>query len=113
MRNRNFFKRADWVVWTILALAPLIAYYLALRGGIDTPFVTYLEQFVLYVNNPIYDGLSAVFGVDGLLPVMTVPMLAMLTNFVIAGIAHLFVDFMLSIPRMAHELLNGLFDVGD
>lgn len=61
------------------------------------------------VDNPVYTALVAIFGQDGVLPVFSegsLSILAFFTWFVNVYIAHLLVDFILFIPRLAHKWLK-------
>lgn len=116
MRKRNFSFCLDNLMWYIIYLAPLL---IVLFSAFCTPLadvLTTIEQsnFVQdFATTPVYTVLDDIFGVDGILPLLTgqtgSAILSYLTYFANVLIIHLAVDFVLFIPRLAHKWLDKLF----
>ena len=110
----------DKVFWLLIMLIPVIAYLVmplgfSIGGGsegvTDLPtFAEALTQFGLNENNVIYGALNDLFGASGLLPMFAnnSALLLYFTYLVIVELVHLFIDFIVFIPRLAHKFLNVL-----
>ena len=122
MRKKTVKFVADTIFWYVLYFLPVISYLLFMfihpsgTGGIEPlSFMTFLSDtgFTIITDNVIYQALFDIFGTGGMLPFFDSPVIfTCLTWFVAVFIAHLFVDFVLFIPRLAHKWLNA-FTQGD
>lgn len=108
MRERSFFKRADWVLWTFLALFPLIVYLL--NFGENPVFTSFHELIAsIGINDEFiaYQVIDAFIGVEGYLPVIDNPdIIAYLTYFAMCAIAHLVVDILSFFPTLCHDMVD-------
>ena len=57
-------------------------------------------------DNVIYTTINGVFGPSGELPLFNAALTTYLTYFVIVELAHLIVDVLLFIPRLAHNWMS-------
>ena len=115
MRKRTINHLADTIFWYLLYFLPVIAYllYMLVEPGAGTTAVLSIEEFFNSIglgfvsDNVVLTALSSIFGADGVLPLFSTntPFL-ILTWFVAVYIAHLAVDFILFIPRLAHKFMN-------
>lgn len=114
MRKRTITHFFDTLMWYLLYLLPIIVFLFAL---VAMP----LPDLCAYVaNSPIsaikdtfvFQGFDSVFGANGLLPMFTgsvnVFLLYYATYFVYVMLLHLFVDFLVFIPRLAHKWMSAL-----
>lgn len=120
MTKKNVLKIADWLLWTLLALLPVIVYlfeFIAVSGMTTAPTVTafadVLSRFVAPdSNNVIFTLLSSVFGSSDIsIGKLTTPLLQYFTYFVIVELVHFVVDFALFIPRWALKLMDKASEV--
>lgn len=64
-------------------------------------------QFAFTADNVVYVALTALLGADGIVPLFsTNAPLLMVTWFASMVLVHLFVDFIVFIPRLAHKWLG-------
>ena len=91
MTKKNVLRIADWLLWTLLALLPVIVYlfeFIAVSGMTTVPTVTafadVISRFVAPdSNNVIYTLLSSVFGSSDIaIGKLTTPLLQYFTYFV-------------------------------
>ena len=120
MTKKNVLRIADWLLWTLLALLPVIVYlfeFIAVSGMTTaptvTPFADVISRFVSPdSNNVIYTLLSSVFGSSDIaIGKLTTPLLQYFTYFVIVELVHFVVDFALFIPRWALKLMDKASEV--
>lgn len=120
MIKKNVFKIADWLLWTLLALLPLIVYlfeFIAVSGMTTAPTVTSFADVVSRFvapdsSNVIYTLLSSVFGSSDIaIGQLSTPLLQYFTYFVIIELVHFVVDFALFIPRWALKLMDKASEV--
>lgn len=120
MTKKNVLRIADWLLWTLLALLPVIVYlfeFIAVSGMTTAPTVTafadVISRFVAPdSNNVIYTLLSSVFGSSDIaIGILTTPLLQYFTYFVIVELVHFVVDFALFIPRWALKLMDKASEV--
>lgn len=120
MTKKNVLKIADWLLWTLLALLPVIVYlfeFIAVSGMTTAPTVTAFSDVVSRFvapdsNNVIYILLSSVFGsADIAIGKLTTPLLQYFTYFVIVELVHFVVDFALFVPRWALKLMDKASEV--
>lgn len=120
MTKKNVLRIADWLLWTLLALLPVIVYlfeFIAVSGMTTAPTVTafadVISRFVAPdSSNVIYTLLSSVFGSSDIaIGKLTTPLLQYFTYFVIIELVHFVVDFALFIPRWALKLMDKASEV--
>lgn len=120
MTKKNVLRIADWLLWTLLALLPLIVYlfeFIAVSGMNTAPTVTAFADVVSRFvapdsNNVIYTLLSSVFGSSDIaIGKLTTPLLQYFTYFVIVELVHFVVDFALFIPRWALRIMDKASEV--
>lgn len=120
MSKKNALRIADWLLWTLLALLPIIVYlfeFIAVSGMSTAPTVTSFADVVSRFvapdsNNVIYTLLSSVFGSSDIaIGKLTIPLLQYFTYFVIVELVHFVVDFALFIPRWALKLMDKASEV--
>ena len=120
MTKKNVLRIADWLLWTLLALLPVIVYlfeFIAVSGMNTAPTVTAFADVVSRFvapdsNNVIYTLLSSVFGSSDIaIGKLTTPLLQYFTYFVVVELVHFVVDFALSIPRWAMKVMDKASEV--
>lgn len=120
MTKKNVLRIADWLLWTLLALLPVIVYlfeFISVSGMTTAPTVTAFADVVSRFvapdsNNVIYTLLSSVFSSsDVAIGKLTTPLLQYFTYFVIVELVHFVVDFALFIPRWAMKLMDKASEV--
>lgn len=131
MRKRTMLILVDRLFWAIIWLIPIVAYLLSpigysigggtaltgLSGGaiIMPDFASYMAQFGVRTDNVIYQALNGLFGTDGVIHLFNSDSSIMMyfTYFVCVELLHLFVDFIIFVPRLTHKWLNILTREGD
>lgn len=117
MRKRTISFVADKILWSLLYFLPIVIYLVCCyRTGLAVPLSTMFESVGLGIitDNVIFTSLSSIFGVGGLFPLFSSPdILIFFTWFIGVYIAHLFVDFLLFIPRLAHKWLRYFYKGDD
>lgn len=120
MTKKNIFKIADWLLWTLLSLLPLLVYlfeFIAVSGMTTAPTVAAFGDVVSRFvapdsNNVIYTLLSSVFGSSDIaIGKLSTPLLQFFTYFVIVELVHFVVDFALFVPRWALKLIDKASEV--
>ena len=120
MTKKNVLRIADWLLWTLLALLPVIVYlfeFIAVSGMNTAPTVTAFADVVSRFvapdsNNVIYTLLSSVFGSSDIaIGKLTTPLLQYFTYFVVVELVHFVVDFALFIPRWAMKVMDKASEV--
>ena len=116
MRQRTIKNLFDNAFWYLLYLLPLILIAFSFyRTGNLVNLSTCFEQigFNIITTNPIYTSLIDVFGVSGVLPLFSQPVIfEILTYFISVFLLHMAVDFLLFIPRIAMHWLDKLYGGG-
>ena len=112
MKQKKISHFFDTLFWYLVYSLPLIVLLiLTLKQG---DFVTFSDVFSSLnfggiENSAIYTGLSQIFGASGIMPIFTNPdLLLYMAYFVYSMIIHLFVDFLLFIPRLCHKWLKSI-----
>lgn len=119
MRKRTVKCLADTIFWYVLYFLPVISYLLFVfchPGSIATVapvnFVDFIDSVgfsVLTEGNIVYTSLLEVFGTGGIMPFMDMPAVyQILCWYVTVFIMHLFIDFLLFLPRLAHKWLDSI-----
>lgn len=113
MRERTQKNLFDNIFWYLIYLLPLIIWVVvSFRTGNIVSLSNALETMGLKVleNNQILTNLSEIFGSNGVLPLfVSTDILLYISYFICVFLIHLFVDFLLFIPRIAHKWLNKLY----
>lgn len=113
MRERTQKNLFDNIFWYLIYLLPLIIWVVvSFRTGNIVSLSNALETMGLKVleNNQILSNLSEIFGSNGVLPLfVSTDILLYISYFICVFLIHLFVDFLLFIPRIAHKWLNKLY----
>lgn len=113
MRERTQKNLFDNIFWYLIYLLPLIIWIVvSFRTGNIVSLSNALETMGLKVleNNQILTNLSEIFGSNGILPLfVSTDILLYISYFICVFLIHLFVDFLLFIPRIAHKWLNKLY----
>ena len=81
-------------------LVPLLAFLIFKQD-----FSTNLQMFGINDTNIIYSTLDEMFGQSGIFPLFNTgsPYLLYFTYLIVIELIHLFVDFIVFIPRLAHK----------
>lgn len=113
MREKTQKNLFDNVMWYLLYLLPIVLWLVvSFRSGEIVSLSSAMSTMGLdiFANNEIYTNLSSIFATDGILPLFSSPDILMyMTYFVSVFLIHLFIDFLLFIPRLAHKWLNKLY----
>lgn len=113
MRKKTIEYFFDNVMWYFLYLLPiLLLTFSVFRTGDLITFGSLFNSLGLnfLTDNLILTTLTNIFGAGGVLPLFqTNDILIYLTYFVCVVIIHLFVDFLVFIPRLAHKWLNKFY----
>lgn len=97
--------------WFFMALFPLIIYLALICNSSVTDYPTFKEFFFnnfefLLVPNFISDAITSILGPGGVLPLLNNSCIVYLTYYIVIEIAHLLVDVLLFIPRLAHGWMS-------
>lgn len=124
MRKKTIIMIADKLFWFIIMLLPVLAYLLspigysigggtALTGLSGDPitlpdFTSYMAQLGINTDNVIYDALNNLFGSAGVIHFFNANSVILLymSYIIFVEILHLFVDFILFIPRLGRKYLD-------
>lgn len=109
MRKRNVSYLADTIFWYLLYFLPVIAFGIMLAVGQVTTFDSALSTLGLTIDESsiAYTTLSSIIGAGGILPMFASPgIIKFFVWFINVLIAHLLVDFILFIPRIAHKWMS-------
>lgn len=110
MRKRTINHMAETVFWNIVYFIPIFAFLILLfKTGSAFEFGIIFESIGLNIaeNSVAYTSLSQIFGVDGILPLFkNADLLVFFTYYINVFIAHIFVDFILFIPKLAKKWMN-------
>ena len=115
MRKRTINHFAETIFWNILYFVPILAFLILTytQGALTLGSVFSSIGLNIAENSIAFTTLSQIFGVDGILPLFaSTDVLVFLTYYVNVFIAHIFVDFILFIPKLAKKWLNK-FTQGD
>lgn len=112
MRKRTVTHFFDTLMWYLLYLLPIIVFLVALTSMTLPDLCAYVSGSPISAISEtfVFKELASLFGSDGILPMFTgsanVFMLYYATYFVYVMLLHLFVDFLVFIPRLAHKWLS-------
>lgn len=123
MRKKTINRLVDSGFWLIIALLPVIfyvvqplAYELTTTNEVLPSFNDVMATFGMDSSNIIYTSLMDIFGKDGIMPFFGTTSSAVvlyLSYFVIVQLLHVFIDFVLFIPRLSHKWLAKLTNTED
>ena len=90
----------DNLFWMLIMIIPVMVLFITKQD-----FSVVLAQFGINDSNVIYTTLVEIFGASGLFPLFkdNSPFLLYFTFLVVVELMHLFVDFLVFIPRIAHK----------
>lgn len=113
MRKKSQKHLFDNIMWYLIYLLPLIAILIALRETttLDEALTFIGANFAVIESTDIYDSLNSLFGVGGALEVFTGNLKYVMyyfTYFIYCMIAHLVVDVLVFIPRLAHHWMSDI-----
>lgn len=109
MRKRTVNYLAETVFWNVIYFIPIIAYLILLWQGGITTFGCVFDTIGLNIaeNSTAFSSLASIFGTDGILPLFAnSDLLVFFAYYINVSIAHIFVDFILFIPRIAKKWMN-------
>lgn len=111
MRKSTVKCLCDNVFWSLIYLLPLIVLF---GVTFETGTFVSLSQAMsnlgleIFTDNVVYNSLSSIFGVDGVLPLFqNTDIIAYMSYFISTMFLHLFVDIILVLPRYAMNLFDG------
>ena len=97
-------KKFDYLFWFLIDILPIIIYFiLCFRASNAIDFGTFITGFRF---DFVADIFNEIFTENLTFPVVLVDYLS---YFCSVGIIHIFVDFVLFIPRFAHNALSKLY----
>ncbi len=115
MRKKTIANIADHIFWLIIALLPLVLYVLKVFpyrlpdvSAVLPDFREFLVGFGVSDSGIVYSAINDIFGNGGIFPLFadnTVLILYM-SYFISVEIVHLFVDFLVFIPRLSHKWME-------
>ena len=109
MRKRTINHVAETIFWNVIYFIPVIAYLILLwNGGIST-FGSVFDTIGLNIatNSTAFSSLASLFGTEGNLPLFAnTDLLVFFAYYINVFIAHIFVDFILFIPKIAKKWMN-------
>ena len=124
MRKKTISSIAEHILWTLILLLPILYWIFtpfgySIGGGTALTglsgstinmvgFSDIMGSFGLTTDNIIYNSLSDLFGVNGVLTFFNVnsSLLLYFSYFIIVEVLHLVIDCVVFIPRLAHKWLN-------
>ena len=113
MRKKTIEYFFDNIMWYLIYMLPLfILLFFVVRSGELITFSALFDSLGLsFLNdNLILITLTDMFGSGGILPLFqSNDILIYMSYFVCVFIIHLFVDFLVFIPRLAHKWLNRFY----
>ena len=99
--------------WLLMAIMPLFLYMITAFGsGGGSELITFkelMEQklgFFFNESNTLYNMIMEIFGNSGAMPLFTENVGAFLAYYITVEIAHLLVDIIIFIPRMAQSWMT-------
>lgn len=97
--------------WLFLALLPLFLYLAIVCNSSVTDYPSFLQffndKFPLFLyNNFIFTAISSIFGPNGSMPIFNDVVVLYLAYYIVINLAHLIVDVLLFIPRLAHGWMS-------
>ena len=100
----RFEKKVDCIVWTIILLLPFIVFIVQTWNAPSlTAFSDVVGSFEFgFVSNILNNIFIDSYSIPG-------DLVAYLSYFVVVNIAHVFVDFIVFIPRFAHNLMEKFY----
>lgn len=113
MREKTQKNLFDNIMWYGLYLLPLLIWLVvSFRTGEIVGLSSAMSSMGLeiFTTNQIFISLSDIFATTGILPLFaSSDIILYMSYFISVFLIHLFVDFILFIPRLAHKWLNKLY----
>lgn len=100
----RFEKKVDKIIWTIITLIPLIVFIVSTWNNPST--TTFNDTMALFEFKYISDIINKIF-INGY--AMPTTLTAYLSYFCVVEIMHVFIDFIVFIPRFAQNFLGGIY----
>lgn len=125
MRKKTINILSERIIWGLILILPLVAWVVSffsfhIGGGSDTTglspltFNEVLANFGINTNNVVYTTLDGIFGANSnIINFFNIDsaLLLYLTYFCIVEIMHLFVDFIIFIPRLCSKWFDKISGV--
>ena len=109
MRKKTIYQIADKLFWFIVMSLPLLVWMISANNG-NGNFASVMAELGISSDNIVYSTLDALFGSseNSIIHLFTSGSTTMLffTYFIIIELVHLFVDFIVFIPRLAHKWMS-------
>lgn len=113
MREKTQKNLFDNLMWYLIYLLPLIVWLVvSSTSGEIVSLSSAMSSMGLEIfsTNQVFTTLSQIFATNGILPLFAnVDIILYMSYFISVFLIHLFVDFVLFIPRLAHKWLNKLY----
>lgn len=112
MRKRTISHLCDSIFWYLIYALPFLAYGIQLINGEKIiSLSTFLTQADLITSeNLVFSALNGIFGTGGILPLFNNSALLFVCSwFVSVFLVHIAVDFLLFIPRFAHNAFESFY----
>lgn len=108
MRKKTISHFFDTLFWYLLYALPFLIYgIVAIKGDVSALNTFLTANFGAFTDNIIFTTLSDLFGSTGVFTLFTdTSIIYLCTWFVSVFILHLAVDFVLFIPRLAHNFMD-------
>lgn len=117
MRKRTISYLVDVIFWLVVSLLPVLffviqplAYELTSSSDTLPSFAQTMATFGINDTNYLYVAIMDIFGEQGIMPFFSSDSVVVLylSYFILIQLLHVFVDFVLFIPRLAHKWLEKL-----
>lgn len=108
MRKKTLTFAFDTIFWYAIYLLPILAYLVVLKTT-NLSFTDWMLSWDLYPTSMLLSSLNELFADNGILPLFSIPnsgFVLFSAWFIITNIVHLFVDFILFIPRLCHKYMH-------
>ena len=116
MRKRTISFTADTVFWYVLYFLPVIGYLLFMfihpsgtNAVLPISFADYCATagFGVVAENTLYTALYEIFGTGGIMPMFSSPTVFICMSWYVSMfMIHIFVDFVLLLPRLLHKMYD-------
>lgn len=106
MRKKTIDFLFDNIFWYVLYALPLLLYLVYSFNNVPIDISQFFTTigFNLTTNNIIFDTLNSIFGVNGVLPLISDTNILLIFGwFITIHLFHLLVDFILFFPRLCHK----------
>lgn len=117
-KENSFFCKFDLVLWTFIALLPVLWYGLFIFHSAGTEstvtFMSFIQDkfgFFVSFDNVISQSIKGIFGESGTFPIFNDTLISYFTYFIVVEILHIVVDVLCFIPRFAHKLMTKFTEI--